>query len=88
MGVGQPASAVLATEAGSVLTLTTFPHLQEAETRGKKLYLYTGPQPQARANAAVLVGAEALHCSAWWQSSSHCRSRSSVSTRRTNETVI
>lgn len=30
--------------------------LQEAEKRGKKLFLYTGPQPQARANAAVLVG--------------------------------
>lgn len=30
--------------------------LQEAEKRGKKLFLNTGPQPQARANAAVLVG--------------------------------
>jgi len=30
--------------------------LQEAEKRGKKLFLYTGPQPQAKANAAVLVG--------------------------------
>jgi hypothetical protein len=29
--------------------------LQEAEKRGKKLYLYTGPLPQAKANAAVLV---------------------------------
>ncbi|KAI8468258.1 MAG: cell division cycle protein 14, partial [Monoraphidium minutum] len=31
--------------------------LQEAEQRGKRLYLYCGPQPQQRANAAVLVGA-------------------------------
>jgi hypothetical protein len=29
--------------------------LQEAEKRGKKLYLYAGPSPQAKANAAVLV---------------------------------
>lgn len=30
---------------------------QEAEQRGKRLYLYCGPQPQQRANAAVLVRA-------------------------------
>lgn len=35
--------------------------LQEAEKRGKKLFLYTGPQPQARANAAVLVSTHEHH---------------------------
>ncbi|WIA28379.1 hypothetical protein OEZ86_010925 [Tetradesmus obliquus] len=30
--------------------------LQEADRLGKKLYLYAGPQPQHKANAAVLVG--------------------------------
>eukprot|EP00879_Flechtneria_rotunda_P006044 GHRR01006357.1.p1 GENE.GHRR01006357.1~~GHRR01006357.1.p1 ORF type:complete len:659 (+),score=235.53 GHRR01006357.1:217-2193(+) len=30
--------------------------LQEADKHGKKLYLYTGPLPQQKANAAVLVG--------------------------------
>eukprot|EP00775_Hariotina_reticulata_P004251 gene4251-4502_t len=30
--------------------------LQESDKRGRRLYLYTGPSPQARANAAVLVG--------------------------------
>lgn len=34
--------------------------VQEAEKRGKKLFLYTGPQPQARANAAVLVSGGVL----------------------------
>jgi len=39
--------------------------LQEADRLGKKLYLYAGPQPQHKANAAVLVsqqGTRAEQC--------------------------
>lgn len=34
---------------------------QDAQQRGKKLYLYTGPQPQAKANTAVLVRVALRH---------------------------
>jgi hypothetical protein len=33
--------------------------MQEADKMGKKLYLYAGPQPQHKANAAVLVSTAA-----------------------------
>jgi hypothetical protein len=33
--------------------------MQEADKLGKKLYLYAGPQPQQKANAAVLVSTAA-----------------------------
>ena len=36
--------------------LTFHRPLQEANKLGKKLYMYAGPSPQAKANAAVLVG--------------------------------
>jgi hypothetical protein len=32
--------------------------MQEADRLGKKLYLYAGPQPQHKANAAVLVSTQ------------------------------
>lgn len=45
--------------------IAAIPHhsflLQEANKLAKKLYLYTGPSPQAKANAAVLVGCYKWH---------------------------